>query len=111
MAMKKLTKQKQTFVLENTNGMHEIFADGISNLLLGKNVSKVVFHTDSMSDSDDTNMHRKAILTLIMSTPSLILTCINILEAAKESSEKLTSKNDSQIKIQEMLDRISFTEK
>ncbi len=110
MATKKIVKDKSSknFSLENTNGMEEIFADGISSLMIGRNVSKVIFHTDSVSDDDTDGKLRKAVLTLIMSTPTLILTCKRILEAAKESKDKLTDNEHMNIEINKLLDSINI---
>lgn len=108
MASKKVNEKKLDSPIVNINEMPEIFCDGMSQLLMGVNVSKVVFHTVTNANGEESSETKKAALTLIMTTPALIRTCKRILEAAKKSADGLINDDENKAKMKKMLDEITF---
>lgn len=108
MVTKKVNDKKLATPIENINEMPEIFCDGMSQLLLGVNVSKVTFHTVTNTNREESSETKKAVLTLIMTTPALVSTCKRILEAAKKSADGLINDDENKAKMKKMLDEIIF---
>jgi len=80
------------FVLDKT-AAPEIFADGVSQVLTGYPVSRVVFHTVLEPAGSGTKELRKASAILTMPTVSLIETARKLLALAKEAEDQLKQFN------------------
>lgn len=88
------------FNLTMSDNMPEIFADGISHILMGNPMSKLTFHSvTNFSFDDDASETRVGVLRLTIPTPSLLELCRNILLTAQSSLEHLSS-NGEKIDIQ-----------
>ncbi len=82
----------------------EVFADGISQVLMGYPVSRVVFHTILEPAGSDSRELRRASMILTMPTVALIETARNLLNLAKEAEGQLVQFSSEQaVAIQQLL--------
>lgn len=91
--------------------MPEIFADGMSQFLLGVPISKIIFHTlITPATKDEEIEKRQGVLRLAIPTPILLEICRNVLVAARDHIDAIGeagSMADSQVR--KMMDGISIT--
>lgn len=99
------------FVLLNKGSAPDIYAEGISHVLLGYPVTKVVFHTMMEPATPQNKEIRKATAVLAIPTVSLIESAQLILQVCKGGVGDLTGFNALQgQKIQDLLSAIEIRE-
>ena len=88
---KEVTKVREgnaIFDITITDNLPEVFTDGVSNMVMGNPISKLLFHTVTAPVGGGNEIEqRKAILRLAIPTPVLLEMCRNILFAAQSNIE------------------------
>lgn len=92
------------FLLVGKSSAQEVFSDGISQVLLGYPVSRLVMHTILEPASEEAKEVRRAAVVLTMPTMTLIDTALMILRVCKQGEDQLVGFNSQQgAKISELL--------
>lgn len=99
--------------LEISENMPEIYADGISNLIMGGSVSKVTFHSvKAWSPVLNGIEQRKAVLQLSMPTVVLFEMCRNILFTAQTSEKDIVETGKiTDARYKEIMEGVSIVKK
>lgn len=89
--MDKITQvreEKIKFDLTVGDSIPEIFTDGVSHLVIGNPISKLIFHsvTEPVQSPNEIEQ-RQGVLRLVIPTPVLLEMCRNILFAAQSNIE------------------------
>lgn len=88
-----LIKLGENSLLVGKANAPEIFADGMSQMLMGTPVSRVIFHTTLESYSERAPEVRRAAAILVMPTGQLVEFALNILHAVKENEQRFLAGN------------------
>lgn len=98
-------QEGEHFVLLDRFKAPEIYADGVSQLLIGYPMVKITFHTVLESGVKEI---RKACATLTMDAPSALDMAFDILDACKHSEEEMLSIAGTNVpeRLKAFLDRI-----
>ncbi|MGR8980557.1 MAG: hypothetical protein ACU84H_10775 [Gammaproteobacteria bacterium] len=86
-------KDNKKFKLIINDDMPEIFADGLSELIIGHTVSKLTLHTVTNIINEPNNIltqERKGVVMLTIPTAGLLEMCVNILEQGQTNIEKIS---------------------
>lgn len=96
------------FALTGIDDVHEVFADGTSDLLLGTPLAKLTFHSVLGRDGDTEK--RKAVVRIVIPTVALIEFAAKFVSAIAENREVITkSGEESFAQLKAQLDRIPKT--
>ncbi len=81
------------FDLTTPDNLPAIFADGISQAMVGLPVSKVVFH--SLQIGDGGVEQRKAVMELVIGTPALVEFCRNVLSITQQNEQQILAATEA----------------
>jgi hypothetical protein len=97
MRVHQIRTESATFDLVESGDMPEIFADGVSRMIMGAGITKLVFHTvTDPSHPENQIEQRKAVTRITIPTAVLLEICKNVLHSA-QSSMQLLSENGKQL--------------
>lgn len=102
-------EDKNKFDLLINDNIPEVFSDGLSQLLMGYPVSKLIFHSVTAPALDNGIEQRQGVIRLAIPTPVLLELCRNILSSALSSIDELSEGGkqiDTQVK--KILDGVSI---
>ncbi len=96
------------FVLIGRASVDEIYADGISNILIGYPLMKFTFHSVVEAESENSKEVRKAVALITMDTPSALDVAFDILEACKTTEAAMLESANSSFpaRLKAFLDKI-----
>ena len=103
------TVTRESFIIKGRISAPDIYADGLSQLIMFGTTAKIVLHSVVLPKSAENPEIRKAIQTLSMPIVHALELADFILRAAKNSQDRITEDlgGDQLLKVQNILSQIS----